>query len=254
VAKVFAHPEYYTASTLLWGIFLFALQIYCDFSGYSDIAIGCARLFGFRLLRNFRFPYFARDITEFWRRWHVSLTSWFRDYLYAPLGGSNSGRARTIRNVAIVFLLSGLWHGANWTFVAWGAYNALLFLPFLTIVRRAREDEIPSWRDLPRIALTFLLALIGWVFFRAATIQDALDFLRRMVDRSLFSPSKLFDPWLAALIVIVLAAEWLNRSRQHALEVGHLPAWQRRSLYLGTVLLIMFFGRFARTDFIYFQF
>ncbi|MBK6344070.1 MAG: MBOAT family protein, partial [Flavobacteriales bacterium] len=129
VDSIFAAPEAASGSTLLVGAMLFSFQIYCDFSGYSDIAVGCARLFGFDLMRNFAYPYFSRDIAEFWRRWHISLSSWFRDYVYVPLGGSRGRLGATMRNTLIIFIISGFWHGANWTFICWGAVHALYFMP-----------------------------------------------------------------------------------------------------------------------------
>ena len=158
------------AMTLVAGMLLFTFQIYGDFSGYSDIAIGTARLFGIRLMENFRLPYFSATMPEFWRRWHISLMTWFRDYLYIPLGGSREGNVRTIRNILIVFLLSGLWHGANWTFVVWGLYNACLLLLWRVVRLRS-------------ILLTFLLAAVGWVVFRSASMTEAVDYFSTLVSQ-----------------------------------------------------------------------
>ena len=261
VNDIFAHHHQYGASTLLLGAFLFAFQIYGDFSGYSDIAIGCGRLFGIKLMRNFAFPYFSRDIAEFWRRWHISLNTWFRDYLYFPLGGSRGGAAQRVRNIMVIFLVSGLWHGANWTFVAWGAFNALLFIPLMLSGRNRKYLDhagdgrlVPSLRELAGILVTFGFTLVAWVLFRADTITQAFDYLRRMAARSLFSASHVWDPWLMSLIGLLVVSEWINRTRQHALEVDHLPAWGRRLIYTAVFGLIFVFGRFASTDFIYFQF
>ena len=261
VKDIFENHDRYGGSTLLFGAVLFAFQIYGDFGGYSDIAIGSARLLGFDLMRNFAFPYFSRDIAEFWRRWHISLSTWFRDYVYFPLGGSRGSRWMQVRNIMVIFLLSGLWHGANWTFVVWGAFNALLFLPLLLSGRNrvnldhAGEGRLfPRFRELAGMVFTFGCVVIAWVFFRAPTLHDAFDYLRHMASWSLFSPSHLFDPWITGLIAVLLIAEWLNRTRHHALEIAHLPAWSRRMLYLGVFLLIFVFGRFAKDDFIYFQF
>ena len=261
VKDIFAHYDHYGAGTLLWGALLFTFQIYCDFSGYTDIALGCARLFGFELMRNFAFPYFSRDIAEFWRRWHISLTSWFRDYLYIPLGGSRGSTLFQARNIIIIFLVSGFWHGANWTFLVWGLFNGLLFLPLLLTGNNrkhlglvAEGRWLPTAREALGMCITFGYTLIAWVFFRAATISEALHYLRGMASPSLFRLSHLFDPWLAGLIGVLLVVEWLNRDKQHGLQVGHLPAWARRASYLGVFLLIFVFGRFAKTEFIYFQF
>ncbi|MBL7965017.1 MAG: MBOAT family protein [Flavobacteriales bacterium] len=261
VAEIFGHSGQHHGGTLLLGAFLFAFQIYGDFSGYSDIAIGTGRLFGFRLMRNFAYPYFSRDIAEFWRRWHISLNTWFRDYLYIPLGGSRGTRAQQVRNILAIFLVSGLWHGANWTFVAWGAFNALLFLPvmFRGTNRRNLGDAapgrlLPTLREALGILLTFGLTLIAWVFFRATDIGHAWRYLKGLCSTTLFQASPHTDPWLIGLIAVLLGAEWLQRTRPHALDVAHLAPLTRRALYLGTFLLIFFFGRFAKTDFIYFQF
>lgn len=182
--KIFNNYPEYGGSTLLLGTLFFTFQIYGDFSGYSDIAIGTSRLFGFSLMRNFAFPYFSRDIAEFWRRWHISLSTWFRDYLYIPLGGSKGGLARKVRNTFIIFIVSGFWHGANWTFIVWGALNAIYFLPLLLAKRnRVNTDNVaegkllPNLKELSQILLTFILTIIAWVFFRSATVHDALLFL-----------------------------------------------------------------------------
>jgi D-alanyl-lipoteichoic acid acyltransferase DltB (MBOAT superfamily) len=261
VNEAFANADGQHPVNLLYAAFLFAFQIYCDFGGYSDIAIGCARLFGFDLMRNFAFPYFSRDIAEFWRRWHMSLTSWFRDYVYIPLGGSRGSRWVTVRNTFVVFLVSGLWHGANWTFIAWGALHALLFVPLLlrganrTHMGTVAEGRLlPSLKETAHMLLTFAVVMLAWVFFRAASVQDAFSFLKNMVVGPWRAPFLLKDSWLFGVIGLLLLAEWLQRERQHALEVGHLPAWMRRSVYVLVFLCIFFLGRFEHTEFIYFQF
>jgi D-alanyl-lipoteichoic acid acyltransferase DltB (MBOAT superfamily) len=261
VKDVFDHYGLYGANTLLLGALLFTFQIYCDFSGYSDIALGCARLLGFHLMRNFAFPYFSRDISEFWRRWHISLSTWFRDYLYLPMGGSRGGRMLQLRNTFVVFLVSGLWHGANWTFVVWGLINAMYMLPLLLLKRHrahlnivAEGRILPSLREFLEICTTFILALIAWVFFRSENIGQALTYLRRMMSSSILRPSHLIQPWLLGLIAVMIVVEWVQRTKHHALEFEHASAWVRRSCYCGVFLMIFFFGRFAHTDFIYFQF
>ena len=177
VDKVFSTYTDQTGSTLLLAAIFFTFQIYGDFSGYSDIAIGTAKLFGIKLMRNFNVPYFSRDIAEFWRRWHISLTTWFRDYVYIPLGGSRVSKVKVVRNTFIIFLVSGFWHGANWTFIAWGAYHAILFLPLiLTGKNRKYTNQVAEGRWLPtlkeagQMLLTFFLTMIGWIIFRAESI------------------------------------------------------------------------------------
>lgn len=251
-----------SGSTLLLGVMFFALQIYGDFSGYSDIAIGTARLLGFSLMRNFAFPYFSRDIAEFWRRWHISLSTWFRDYVYIPLGGSRGGRAMQVRNVLVIFLVSGFWHGANWTFLVWGALNALYFLPLMLLGgNRAHTDTVaegrllPSPREALQMGTTFLLTCLAWVFFRAASVGDALRYLAGIASPSLLRPPEMEFGWYPVIALAFLAIEWLQRDRQHALEIGHLrlPAPLRWSVYYAVVLLVMYFGG-DQQAFIYFQF
>lgn len=249
------------ASSMVWGIFLFAIQIYCDFSGYSDIAIGVGRLFGFELMRNFAFPYFSRDIAEFWRRWHISLNTWFRDYVYIPLGGSRSPGWGRIRNILVVFLLSGLWHGANWTYLAWGAINAALFIPILLLGSNRRNLDtvasgrwLPNLRELGQILSTFSVTLLAWVFFRAESVEHAVAILGGLLSPSLTEPIYSFNVSLFWSILLLVSVEWLQREKVHGLDVAHLPSWARRSLYGGILLMIFFLGRFSGTDFIYFQF
>ncbi len=185
VNEIFANHSEYSSTTLLLGAFYFSLQIYCDFSGYSDIAIGTAKLFGIQLMTNFRFPYFSRSIGEFWRRWHISLSTWFRDYVYVPMGGSKVSKPKAIRNVFVVFLVSGLWHGANWTFVCWGLIHALLFIPSFVIGTNRNSFSTWQWPtvsrhnvlDLGRMLFVFVLVMFSWVFFRASSVSDAFGYL-----------------------------------------------------------------------------
>ena len=223
------------AMTLVAGMLLFTFQIYGDFSGYSDIAIGTARLFGIRLMENFRLPYFSATMPEFWRRWHISLMTWFRDYLYIPLGGSREGNVRTIRNILIVFLLSGLWHGANWTFVVWGLYNACLLLLWRVVRLRS-------------ILLTFLLAAVGWVVFRSASMTEAVDYFSTLHLGSI-AHGKQALLWCLLLVVI----EWLQRRKDHPLQLDVLPVWVRWTAYYALILLTVF-ARGEEQTFIYFQF
>ncbi len=249
------------ALTLIGGMLLFTFQIYGDFSGYSDIAIGTSKLFGINLMENFRLPYFSKNIGEFWRRWHISLMTWFRDYLYIPLGGSREGNIRTVRNVFIVFLLSGLWHGANWTFVAWGGYNACL----LTVQRWLRSNQksdlsdTPTWHSILQIIFTFFLVAIGWVVFRSASIAEAFDYLTRLFTTlSSFSLGGLQHGKVALLYCgLMLVVEWMQRDRLCPLQLKGLAVGRYRVVrwtiyYL--VLILVFFGRGEDQTFIYFQF
>jgi len=189
VNEIFANYGHYSSGTLILGAIYFAFQIYCDFSGYSDIARGLAKLLGFELMVNFNFPYFSRGISEFWRKWHISLSTWFRDYLYVPLGGSRVGKMRGISNILIIFIVSGFWHGANWTFILWGALHALLFIPsFILGTNREHLGPLvqegawmPTVRDFLGMVSTFVLVCIAWVFFRADSIHVAFDYLNRIV-------------------------------------------------------------------------
>ena len=191
---IFNNSAIYSGSTLFLGALFFTFQIYCDFSGYSDIAIGTSRLFGFDLMQNFNFPYFSRDIAEFWRRWHISLSTWFRDYLYIPLGGSKGGVWMKIRNTFIIFIVSGFWHGANWTFIVWGALNAIYFLPLiLTNNNRnnldivAQGKYLPSIKEFTLILLTFVLTVFTWIFFRADNIGHAISYISGIFSDSFFT-------------------------------------------------------------------
>lgn len=262
VNDVFGNFQSQSGSTLLLAAILFAFQIYGDFSGYSDIAIGTARLFGIELLRNFAFPYFSRDIAEFWRRWHISLTTWFRDYLYIPLGGSRAGKWQTIRNTFIIFLVSGFWHGANWTFIAWGGLHAALFMPLLLLQRNRKNTNqvaegrlFPTTKELIQMLSTFFVVDLAWVFFRAKTIKEALGFLKRVFSHSLLSfPNESGNHGLYIMIGILLAVEWFQRNKKHGLQINFISLGiVRWTLYLLIILLIFCFGGKSET-FIYFQF
>lgn len=261
VDKVWADYASCSSGQLVLAAVLFAVQIYGDFAGYSNIAIGCAKLFGINLRQNFRTPYFSRDIAEFWRRWHISLTTWFRDYLYIPLGGSRVSRWKVVRNTFIIFLVSGLWHGANWTFVAWGAYNALLFLPLiLTHRNRKYTDTVAEGRLLPSIGevgqmlLTFTLCVIGWILFRAGSIDEAFLFTRQI-----FCPGTgmgdLKFPWLTIVFITVMTvAEWIGRNHEHGLDIrGVKQVWLRATIYYALAVVILLFS-IQSENFIYFQF
>ncbi len=260
VDDIFANYQHLPAGSLVLGTVLFAFQIYGDFSGYSDIAIGTARLFGFQLMRNFAYPYFSRDIAEFWRRWHISLSTWFRDYLYIPLGGSRGPDWMKVRNVFAIFLISGFWHGANWTFIVWGAINALYFLPLLLAKRNRQNLDIvaqgrllPSPREALAMGSTFALTCLAWIFFRAENLSQAVDY-----TLSLFSPSLFeFDVLpkrLLAVIGLFLLIEWLQRDKEHALQLDTQPVLVRWGAYNFVFLIIFFFGVLEKNAFIYFQF
>lgn len=266
VNQIFVDYSSYSGSTLLLGAVLFAFQIYGDFSGYSDIAIGTARLFGFDLKENFKLPYFSRDISEFWRRWHISLSTWFRDYLYIPLGGSRKSLKINIRNIFIIFLVSGLWHGANWTFVVWGAYNALLFLP-LFIGKRNRKylDNVaenrflPTFRECLSMTTTFGLVVLGWIFFRSDNINNALDYFSIIFSKSLASMPFVFGVGREKFFITILFVgsmiliEWIRRKQEVPIYFGKNKNLLNWTLLMVFGIIIFLFGE-NQQDFIYFQF
>jgi alginate O-acetyltransferase complex protein AlgI len=242
-----------TGSVLFLGAVYFAFQIYCDFSGYSDIAVGTAKLFGFDLKWNFHYPYFSRSIAEFWRKWHITLNTWFKDYVYFSLGGSRVSKSKVIRNIFIVFLLSGFWHGANWTFIMWGLINAIYFLPSV-IFKRTSVSEIPDYKDLHKILFTFLLTLIAWIFFRSPTITDAFAYLDGMFSLSLFSIPKKNLLGLGS-ILFLLIIEWYSRKKKYPLENLGKYSLVRWCIYFILALAIGFNFEFHNpAEFIYFQF
>jgi alginate O-acetyltransferase complex protein AlgI len=265
--EIFNNSADYSGSTLVLGTVFFAFQIYGDFSGYSDIAIGTSRLFGFNLMKNFAFPYFSRDIAEFWRRWHISLSTWFRDYLYIPLGGSRGGTGMKVRNIFIIFVVSGFWHGANWTFIVWGALNALYFLPLLLTNKNRQNIEVvaegkifPSLKDLLLMGTTFGLTLIAWVFFRAENMSHALGYLSGIFSKSLLSVPD-FEGRNSAVITMIIimffvGIEWLGRSDEYAIERlgGRWPKLVRWLWYAFIIFLIGILAQTEETPFIYFQF
>jgi D-alanyl-lipoteichoic acid acyltransferase DltB (MBOAT superfamily) len=286
VDQVWATYDTQSGSTLLLAAILFTFQIYGDFSGYSDIAIGTAKLFGIQLMRNFNVPYFSRDIAEFWRRWHISLTTWFRDYVYIPLGGSRPNipeairlkgdkaiEARytkwiAVRNTFIIFLLSGFWHGANWTFIVWGIYHALLFVPLLLMGKNRKYTNqvaegrlLPTWCEVLQMLVTFILVVIGWIIFRAETITQAWDILCGICNNSILSM-----PWLMTrgfylplllFISTMLFVEWCNKELAHGLARLPKKKTLRYGVYFVLIMLCCFYMyAHIETDsqFIYFQF
>ena len=264
---IFSNSTEYSGSTLTLGALFFTFQIYADFSGYSDIAIGTSRLFGFDLMKNFAFPYFSRDIAEFWRRWHISLSSWFRDYVYVPLGGSRGSTWIKVRNTFIIFLVSGFWHGANWTFIAWGALNAFYFLPLLLLNKNRKNMDtvakgklFASLNEIFAMGATFGLTVFAWIFFRAQSIGHAISYISQMFSRSLLTIPN-FPNRTSALITIVvvfgfLVAEWIGREQEYALRFTQKlrSSVYRISLYYSVIIAILILGNFGKNSFIYFQF
>lgn len=261
---IFNNSADYSGATLFLGAVFFALQIYGDFSGYSDIAIGTARLFGFDLMKNFAFPYFSRDIAEFWRRWHISLSTWFRDYLYIPLGGSRVGKLKQVRNVFIIFIVSGFWHGANWTFVIWGGLHALYFLPLmLTNTNRKNLETVasnrflPSAKELLQMTITFGLTTLAWIFFRADNLIHALTYLNGLFQ-DIGSYFQIGSYWEFKKILVIIGlftiVEWLGRKGEYAIESLNFSRSLRWLVYLLIGILIFTIGNFNKTEFIYFAF
>jgi len=266
VNTVFNDSVNYSGSTLLIGAVLFTFQIYGDFSGYSDIALGTARLFGIDLLRNFAFPYFSRDIAEFWRRWHMSLSTWFRDYLYIPLGGSKGGTWMKVRNTFIIFIVSGFWHGANWTFIIWGLLHALYIMPSIIFNTNRKNLDIvaqgkyfPTFKEFVSIVITFSLTVFAWIFFRSDSVEHAMTIIVKVFSKSLFSIPHMADiglkPNLIILLIVFLAIEWMGREEQFAIaKFGlKLPKTIRWGFYYAIVYAIFYFAG-SEQQFIYFQF
>ena len=264
--QIFNNSADMNGSTLVLGAIFFTFQIYGDFSGYSDIAIGTSRLFGFDLMQNFNFPYFSRNIAEFWRRWHISLSTWFRDYLYIPLGGSRGGVWMKIRNTFAIFIVSGFWHGANWTFIVWGALNAVYFLPILLTNNNrnhldtvAKGKLLPTIKEFLSILLTFGLTVFAWIFFRANNIGHAIDYISEILSPTLFSSPYypgigITVPTIILTFIFVLI-EWLGREGQFAIQnLG--TKWKRPlryAMYYAIIIAIFWFGG-KEQQFIYFQF
>lgn len=267
---IFNNSAEYSGSTLILGAFFFTFQIYADFSGYSDIAIGTSRLFGFDLMQNFSFPYFSRDIAEFWRRWHISLSTWFRDYLYIPLGGSRVRTSLKVRNTFIIFIVCGFWHGGNWTFIAWGVLNAIYFLPIMLLKKNrvntdivAKEHFIPSIKESMNILITFCLTVFAWIFFRAENIKHAFNYITKIFSSSTFSiphfteSGKIQDECILTILAIILflLIEWIGREEKFAIaKLKNLKLKTIRwSIYMVIIICIIAFSGGSQ-DFIYFQF
>lgn len=268
---IFNNADSHFGITLVAGALAFAFQIYGDFSGYSDIALGSARLMGFELLRNFSYPYFSRDIAEFWRRWHISLSSWFRDYLYIPLGGSSGSLFRKAVNVLIIFLVSGFWHGASWNFIVWGALNALLMLPLVLIGSNrknmsvvASDTVLPSFKEMLQMLLTFGFTCTAWIFFRANSLTEAMVYCKNMITglynfesyRSSFQYLGRNAGWAVLFFTaLMIVFEWVGRRDKYALEklLLNRKVWLRWSVYYFLLIAIVYFGG-SEQEFIYFQF
>jgi D-alanyl-lipoteichoic acid acyltransferase DltB (MBOAT superfamily) len=259
IDPVFTHYTDYNSATLILAAIGFSFQIYGDFSGYSDIALGTAKLFGFELLSNFRFPYFARDIAEFWRRWHISLSSWFKDYLYIPLGGSKNGQNKAIRNTFIIFLVSGFWHGASWNFISWGFLHACAFLPLLLTKRNrkysqeivASDARLPSGKELLLMLGTFAFVTFTWIFFRADTLHNAFGFIEGLFY-NWGKLTTLKPHYILFLILVLLLSDWYLRRDERSLKV---PANRllRYAIYMSMAFAILF-KMDGEQSFIYFQF
>jgi len=266
VSYTFDNSLELSGSSLALGAVLFSFQIYCDFSGYSDIAIGTSRLFGFNLKQNFAFPYFSRDIAEFWRRWHISLSTWFRDYLYIPLGGSRGSVLNKVRNTLIIFIVSGFWHGANWKFIIWGTLNAIYFLPLLLTKKNrvnleivAKDKVLPSVSECLKMSATFSLVAFAWIFFRAENFSHATSYIEAMFSVSLFSIPEILSPkitmiYTLLLIPLLLVTEWLQRGKLHGLSIEKLSRPARWMIYTSVLIMVVTFGKFGEAEFIYFQF
>ncbi|TXT33996.1 MAG: membrane bound O-acyl transferase MBOAT family protein, partial [Chitinophagaceae bacterium] len=265
VDTMFNDYSNFNAFSLILATIGFSFQIYCDFSGYSDIALGTAKLFGFELLSNFKFPYFSRNVAEFWRRWHISLSSWFRDYLYIPLGGSKNGLLKAIFNTFVIFLVSGFWHGANWNFIIWGGIHACGFLPLLilnknrTYIHDTVSDNkaLPSFIELKQMALTFLFVNFAWIFFRMHNLADAVGLIKKIIFDSITNPSQfLLKPYglqIFFYITPLIIADWYLRRDERVLKVPNNRVVKIIVYFIFSIVVFTFWGN-SSNSFIYFQF
>lgn len=260
VDQVFSTYTTQSGSTLVLAVVLFSIQIYGDFSGYSDIAIGTAKLFGIRLMRNFNNPYFSRDIAEFWRKWHISLTTWFRDYVYIPLGGSRVSKAKIVRNTFVIFLVSGFWHGANWTYIAWGAYHVMLFLPLILLGKNRKYTNLiaegrilPTWKEFGQMLTTFVLVTVGRIMSRSENITNAFDYTRRIFTHwnNPFTHNVLIT---IVYIAIMLVIEWIQRDKDHALDLSGIQSHLIKYTIYYALIILMILAYNSSENFIYFQF
>jgi len=259
VNDIFANYQNLDSSTLVLGMVYFSFQIYGDFSGYSDIALGTAKLFGFELLSNFKFPYFSRDVAEFWRRWHISLSSWFRDYLYIPLGGSKNGKSKAVRNTFIIFLVSGFWHGASWNFITWGFIHACAFIPLLLLNRNrtylsdvvAQESILPSLKEFYQMIFTFGFVTFAWLFFRMTNLSDAINYLYKIA----IGISSITIPTYKSFIfypVILILLDWINRKHNRTYHFG--PPKFEMFVVFPLMILTLIYHSTNQSEFIYFAF
>ena len=270
VDRVFSTCTEQSGSALLLGLVFFAFQVYCDFSGYSEIAIGISKLFGIRLMRNFNVPYFSRDMAELWRRWHISLMTWFRDYVYISLGGSRVSKAKVIRNTFIVFILSGFWHGANWTYIAWGVYHAILFMPFIFLGKNHKYTNqvaagriLPTLKETGQMLLTFFLFILGLIVFRAESIGQAGDYFQGMLQIGTLRAVYRFFTWPGMwpanlFIIIMMVVEWLQRGKEHGLEFSDEKSFLKfrvvRWFVYYLIIVLILNSSSSSQSFIYFQF
>ena len=258
VDQIYQGQAELSSITLLLGAIGFSFQIYGDFSGYSDIALGTAKLFGFELLSNFKFPYFSRDLAEFWRRWHISLSSWFRDYLYIPLGGSKNGKAKAIRNTFIIFLVSGFWHGASWNFIVWGLIHACGFLPLLLLNRNrkyttdvvAQDRMLPTWKELFQLLGTFTFVTFAWIFFRAETLGEAVRYIQRLLELNTHGGIKGASILLWGALLLLL--DWYLRHNERSLRVPAQRILRNGIYFVFALAVLLKLG--SHQSFIYFQF
>lgn len=257
VNTIFTNYESLNSLSLILGAVYFAFQIYGDFAGYSNIAIGSARLLGFDLMRNFNYPYFSKNLGEFWRRWHISLSTWFRDYVFIPLGGSRLSHNKSIRNISIVFLISGLWHGANWTFIFWGAIHALFYIPLLFVRKNTHHSNSyisAHFKDFLKISGTFITICLAWIFFRSPTINTSFDYLQRMFTNMNFQLQYLtierYNIEMMILVILFVGIEWFSQTKEQPMF--------GKNRFLKTISILLFilvFGVYSEhSDFIYFQF
>lgn len=259
VNQIWGNYTEHNSLMLILAAILFTFQIYGDFSGYSDIAIGSAKLFGVNLMKNFNLPYFSRDIAEFWRKWHISLTTWFRDYIYIPLGGSREGRYKSFRNTLIIFLVSGFWHGANWTFICWGLYHALLFLPLLLTRRNrkytnqiAQNSKLPSITESLQMITTFSLVVLGWILFRATSINEAFDYIQKIFTNASM-PDEFIGKKAICFCLLLIIVEWIQRKKEHGFQFAISNKYIRYTFYIVAALIILTQSG-QQVQFIYFQF